>query len=127
VMRTLDVFLLTSFGEGIPNVALEAQWAGTPVVATQAGGVAEALALGESGWIVDPPDADRLARCVSWMLGDAGARAQAQTAGPELIQARFGLRRMIDETVKAYDLRRPAIVGSGCRDADLVGAAASPS
>ena len=127
VMRTLDVFLLTSFGEGIPNVALEAQWAGTPVVATQAGGVAEALALGESGWIVDPPDADRLARCVSWMLGDAGARAQAQTAGPQLIQARFGLRRMIDETVKAYDLRRPAIVGSGCRDADLVGAAASPS
>ena len=127
VMRTLDVFLLTSFGEGIPNVALEAQWAGTPVVATQAGGVAEALALGESGWIVDPPDADRLARCVSWMLGDAGARAQAQTAGPELIQERFGLQRMIDETVKAYDLRRPAIGGSGCHDADLVGAAASPS
>jgi len=29
--------------------------------------------------------------------------------------------------VQAYNLRRPAISGSGCRDADLLGAAASPS
>ena len=127
VMWSLDVFLLTSYGEGVPNVVLEAQWAGTPVIATKAGGVAEALELGISGWIVDPPDADQLARHVSWLLGDPGARAQAQTAGPELIQARFGLPRMIAETVQAYNLRRPAINGSGCRDADLLGAAASPS
>jgi len=43
LMRSLDVFLLTSHGEGVLNVVLEAQWAGTPVVATKAGGVAEAL------------------------------------------------------------------------------------
>lgn len=109
VMRTLDVFLLTSFGEGVPNVVLEAQWAGTPVVATKAGGVAEALDLEKSGWIVDPPDPDRLARLVSGLLGDCGARARARTAGPELIRSRFGLQRMIDETIQAYDLCRPAI------------------
>jgi glycosyltransferase involved in cell wall biosynthesis len=111
VMRALDVFLLTSYGEGVPNVVLEAQWAGTPVVATRAGGVSEALDLGMSGWIVDPPDADQLAGCVSWLLGDPGARAQARSAGPELIRARFGLQRMIDETAQAYDLRRQAISG----------------
>jgi glycosyltransferase involved in cell wall biosynthesis len=127
VMRSLDVFLLTSYGEGVPNVVLEAQWAGTPVVATKAGGVAEALELGISGWIVDPPDADRLARCVSWLLGDSGARAQAQTAGPELIRALFGLQRMIDETVRSYDLCRPAISGRRRSDADLLGAATGPS
>jgi len=131
VMRALDVFLLTSYGEGVPNVVLEAQWAGTPVVATKAGGVAEALELGVSGWIVDPPDADRLARRVGWLLGDTGARAQARIAGPELIRARFGLERMIDETVQAYDLRRLAIGGRRPDDADsprtLLGAAASPS
>ena len=131
VMRALDVFLLTSYGEGVPNVVLEAQWAGTPVVATKAGGVAEALELGVSGWIVDPPDADRLARRVGWLLGDPGARAQARTAGPELIRARFGLERMIDETVQAYNLQRLAIGGRRPDDADsprtLLGAAASPS
>jgi glycosyltransferase involved in cell wall biosynthesis len=117
VMRTLDVFLLTSYGEGIPNVVLEAQWAGTPVVVTKAGGVAEALDPGTSGWVVDPPDADRLARCVSWLLGDAGARARARTSGPELIRARFGLQRMIDETVRSYGLRRSAASGSRPVDA----------
>jgi glycosyltransferase involved in cell wall biosynthesis len=118
VMRALDVFLLTSYGEGVPNVVLEAQWAGTPVVATKAGGVREAVDPGVSGWIVDPPEADRLARCVSWLLGDPAARAQAQTAGPELIRARFGLQRMIDETVQAYGLRRSATDATHGRDAD---------
>jgi glycosyltransferase involved in cell wall biosynthesis len=131
VMRALDVFLLTSYGEGVPNVVLEAQWAGTPVVATKAGGVAEALELGESGWIVDPPDADRLARCVGWLLADPSARAQARIAGPELIRTRFGPQRMIDETVQAYDLYRVAIGGSRRGDAAslnaVIGAAASLS
>jgi len=110
---------------------LEAQWAGTPVVATKAGGVAEALEQGVSGWIVDPPDADRLARCVTWLLGDHGARAQARTAGPELIRARFGLQRMIEETVQAYDLWRSATTESRRGDAasldPMVGTAASLS
>jgi glycosyltransferase involved in cell wall biosynthesis len=131
VMRSLDVFLLTSYGEGVPNVVLEAQWAGTPVVATKAGGIAEALELGVSGWIVDPPEAGRLAHHVSWLLGDAAARARARAAGPELIRARFGLQRMIDETVQAYDLCRPAIgENRGCESpipSAMLGAAASLS
>jgi glycosyltransferase involved in cell wall biosynthesis len=131
VMRALDVFLLTSYGEGVPNVVLEAQWAGTSVVTTNAGGVAEALEPEVSGWIVEPPDADRLAQRVSWLLGNPGARARARTAGPELIRARFGLQRMIDETMQAYDLRRPLIGESGRGDAaslsTMVGAAVRPS
>ena len=130
-MRALDVFLLTSYGEGVPNVVLEAQWAGTSVVTTNAGGVAEALEPEVSGWIVEPPDADRLAQRVSWLLGNPGARARARTAGPELIRARFGLQRMIDETMQAYDLRRPLIGESGRGDAaslsTMVGAAVRPS
>jgi len=122
VMRALDVFLLTSYGEGVPNVVLEAQWAGTPVVATKAGGVEEALDPGMSGWIVDPPDADRLAQCVSWLLADPSAQAQARFAGPELIRTRFGLQRMINETVQAYDLRRVASGESRRGDADSLGA-----
>jgi glycosyltransferase involved in cell wall biosynthesis len=122
VMRALDAFLLTSYGEGVPNVVLEAQWAGTPVVTTNAWGVAEALEPGVSGWIVEPPDADRLAQRVTWLLLDPVARARAQTAGPELIRARFGLQRMIDETVLASDLRRPLIGGSRSGDADSLDA-----
>jgi glycosyltransferase involved in cell wall biosynthesis len=104
VMRALDVFLLTSFGEGVPNVVLEAQWAGTPVVATQAGGVAEAIDLGASGWVVDPPEADRLAARVCRLLSDPAARAVARTAGPAFVRSRFGLQRMVHETLAVFGL-----------------------
>jgi glycosyltransferase involved in cell wall biosynthesis len=40
----IDVFLMTSDVEGTPNVVLEAQWSGVPVVALAVGGIAEAIA-----------------------------------------------------------------------------------
>jgi hypothetical protein len=80
---------------------------------------------------VDPPEADRLARCVGWLLADPSARAQARIAGPELIRTRFGLQRMINETVQAYDLRRVTSGESRRGDAaslgPTVGTAASQS
>jgi glycosyltransferase involved in cell wall biosynthesis len=110
-MRAFDVFLLTSYGEGVPNVVLEAQWAGTPVVATAAGGVAEALDPGVSGWVVDPADPARLADRVNWLLANPEMRASARCAGPRFVQARFGLKRMIDETIAAYDLAHSGAAG----------------
>ncbi len=104
-MRAMDVFLLTSSGEGIPNVVLEAQWVGTPVVATEAGGVGEAIDPEASGWIVDPPDPGALARRIIWLLGDPDARARARIAGPALVRQRFGMQRMIEETLQAFRLR----------------------
>ena len=101
-LSALDVFLLTSFKEGTPNVVLEAQHVGTPVIAVEAGGTREALEEGRTGWIVDPPDAAGLADRVCALLDDAGLRAACLTAGPAFIQARFGLDRMVDETLAAY-------------------------
>ena len=49
-MSIMDVFLLASFGEGLPNVLLEAQWVGTPVVVTDVGGAKEAVEPGVTGW-----------------------------------------------------------------------------
>lgn len=104
MMQAFDVFLLTSYGEGLPNVVLEAQWAGTPVVVTDAGGAAEALNPGVTGWVVDAPDPDELAGRVVALLQDAALRSRARAAGPAWIRERFGMRRMIQETIRAYDL-----------------------
>lgn len=49
---TFDIFLNTSDGEGVPVTIMEAQAAGLPVVATDAGGTAEIVHDGRNGAIV---------------------------------------------------------------------------
>jgi glycosyltransferase involved in cell wall biosynthesis len=101
-LSAMDVLLLTSSGEGLPNVVLEAQWVGTPVVATNAGGTAEAVEPGVTGWIVDAADSRMLAAAVNRLLDDPPLRRRCLTSGPDLVKRRFGVARMIDETMAAY-------------------------
>lgn len=103
-MRLMDVFLLTSFGEGVPNVVLEAQYAGIPVVATNAGGTAETVQEGSTGWIEYSDEAQQLADRVTWLLREVGVRAQCRIAGPAFVRSQFGLKRMIDQTLAVYDI-----------------------
>jgi glycosyltransferase involved in cell wall biosynthesis len=51
-LRSLDVFVLPSRAEGLPNVVLEAAACGVPVVATEAPGLSDAAA----GAVLVPPD-----------------------------------------------------------------------
>jgi len=55
------VFLLTSLYEGLPNVLIESQILGTPIVATDSpGGTAEVLENGKAGLLADTKDAQKL-------------------------------------------------------------------
>jgi glycosyltransferase involved in cell wall biosynthesis len=74
----MDVFVLSSREEGIPNALLEAMAAGRPCVATAVGGTPEVLRDGATGWLVPPADPGALADA----LADALARpAEARRRG----------------------------------------------
>jgi glycosyltransferase involved in cell wall biosynthesis len=60
----LDLLVLPSFTEGMPNVVLEAFAAGVPVVATAVGGTPEVIEEGVSGYLVPPGNAGVLAQRV---------------------------------------------------------------
>ena len=75
IIGALDVMVLPSFSEGMPNVLLEAFAYGTPVVATRVGGVPDMVSDGRSGWLVPAGDAAKLAAALSEALED---RAEAQ-------------------------------------------------
>ena len=52
LLAAMDVFVLSSREEGIPNALLEAMAAGRPSVVTDVGGNREVLTDGDTGWIV---------------------------------------------------------------------------
>jgi glycosyltransferase involved in cell wall biosynthesis len=60
-LRSLDVFVLPSRSEGLPNVVLEAAACGVPVVATKAPGIEGAA---EGALLVEPDDVDALASAI---------------------------------------------------------------
>jgi glycosyltransferase involved in cell wall biosynthesis len=103
----MDVFVLTSSGEGLPNVLIEAQAMGTAVVCTAAGGAPEAVADGLTGTVVQRRDAAAIAEAVLALAVDRAALARARREGPRFVATKFGMARMIAETLEVYGIDLP--------------------
>ena len=76
-----DVFVLSSRSEGFPVSVLEAMAAGLPVVATDVGGVAVAVVVGETGFLVPAADSEALARALERLVLDGELRRRLGAAG----------------------------------------------
>ena len=61
-----DIVVLSSVSEGFPYSIVEAMMAGKAIVATDVGGVSEAL--GPAGIVIPPQDPERLARAICYLL-----------------------------------------------------------
>lgn len=102
VMAAATAVLLASRQEGTPNVLLEAQWLGCPVVATKAGGAADAVSHDRTGLLLDVGDIDGLTEALLSLLLDQSRRTRLSEAAPAFIAGRFGLDRMVEETLAVY-------------------------
>ena len=79
--RTAHMFVHASLTEGLPAVLIEAMASGTPVVATDVGGVSAVLEDGAAGLLVPPEDVDSFVEAVLRLSDDAGLREQLVTHG----------------------------------------------
>jgi glycosyltransferase involved in cell wall biosynthesis len=103
-MADMDLLLLTSRAEGLPNVLVEAQAVGTPVVTTRVGGAPECVRHGLTGWILTAEDPDLIAQTVVELLHDHEWRKKARAKGPEFVRNSFNLDRVIEETIALYQV-----------------------
>jgi glycosyltransferase involved in cell wall biosynthesis len=101
-LAALDVFVLTSDREGCPNVILEAMACGRAVVTTDAGGAGEVVRDGVTGYVVPRGDRAALTERVLALLEDAALRERIGRAARLDVEERFGLDRMVTETVRLY-------------------------
>ena len=102
ILAGAHVFVLTSRSEGLPLTVLEAMRAGLPVVATNVGGVCEAVVDGESGFLVPAGDVPVLAGCLERLAADAGLRSRVGASGRERFERFFRAERMLTEIRDVY-------------------------
>lgn len=74
IYASLDLFLMTSLTEGLPNTVLEAMALKVPVVSTAVAGVPELVEHGETGFLAPIRDIEGLSRLVVELLSDSALR-----------------------------------------------------
>jgi len=100
-LALMDVFVLSSYLEGLGTSVLDAQAAGVPVVATETGGVPEMIASGDNGWLVPPRDSAALAGAVADALAHPEERARRAARARETVR-RFSLDATVEATLAVY-------------------------
>jgi glycosyltransferase involved in cell wall biosynthesis len=98
------VFVLSTFYEAFPISILEAMRAGLPVVATNVGGIPEAVSDGFSGFLVPPSRDDLMAESLERLFIDPSLRDQFGRNGREIFLERFTDKQMIVRTLEVYGL-----------------------
>ena len=108
--RLMGVVMLTSRHEGLPNVLLEAQSLGIPVVAPDVGGMSEVVEQGITGWTIRDADAESLAERVVHCLSNQDWRRLAVERAPVFVRERFGIPTMLRRNLEVYGIEQePAV------------------
>ena len=96
------VMALTSLQETQPMAVIEAMAAGKPVVATRVGGVADLIADGRTGFVVESGDQDALVQRLESLLSNEGLRRRIGRLAREAASGRFRIAIVASKYVEVY-------------------------
>jgi glycosyltransferase involved in cell wall biosynthesis len=100
--RILDVVVIPSYSEGLPNVLLEAMAIGVPVVSTEVGAVGEVM-NGMSINMVPPGDSTALAKRITRFLSEPDLVRLSVAQGKAIIASRYNPAARARNLVDLYD------------------------
>jgi glycosyltransferase involved in cell wall biosynthesis len=98
----MDICVLPTYREGLPNVCLEASARRIPVVATRIPGCVDAVEDGVTGLLVPPRDPESLAGALRRLILDPDLRRRLGEAGRRFVQARFSEDTVCDLLMSEY-------------------------
>lgn len=88
--------------EGVPQVILQAMFAGCPVVATNAGGIPDIVVHGKTGLLVPPEDPGQLGMAILQTLGNAASSERQTERAFEYVLANHTLDVMGEKILRVY-------------------------
>jgi len=95
--------LVSSWGEGMGTAVLEALALRRPVVATTAGGLPEVVRHLHNGLLVAPRDPDALARAIATLLADPPLARRLAADGRKTVETKFTAEKMTADTLAIYN------------------------
>jgi len=99
VLSIADLFMLPSEMESFGLAAIEALSCEVPVLASQVGGLPEAVIDGECGYLLKPDDIDGMIEAGIQLLSDDERRRQMGLEGRRWVMTRFH----VSQIVKRYE------------------------
>jgi glycogen synthase len=106
LLRQASVCVVPSRWENLPYACLEAMACGRAVVASRTGGLAEAIADGVDGLLVEPGDPAALAEAVSRLLDDPPLAERLGGAARAAVQRHFAAAAVAEQTARLYESAR---------------------
>ena len=102
LLSLMDVFVMPSLQEGLGTAALEAMAAAKPVIASNVGGLSEAVVDGRTGFLVAPGEAAALARAILQLMNDPGKMSALASNAGKHVRDRFSCEAMVEGTIAVY-------------------------
>ncbi len=92
----MDIFVLPSLWEGMPNALIEAMAAGKAVVTTDFASAREIINSDRLGILVPPQDSSAIARSIASLLRDTTRSRRLGEAARETVRSRFSITRTVE-------------------------------
>jgi len=103
LLALLDIFMMASLNEGTPLAILEAMATGTPVIATDVGGISEQVIDGETGILLPPKDSGALVKACRYLLSNAELQKKLGKAGCEHVKTSYSLKSCVRKHRELYE------------------------
>jgi len=99
----MDIFVLCSYSECLPNALLEAMACGCSVVASSVGGIPEVIGRNERGLLFPAGDVDALAAQLTKLILDDRLRRDLGTRAAAYVREQFNVGRFSAAMVYLYE------------------------
>lgn len=102
VYQAVDLFVLPSLSENLPNTIMEAMACGVPSVGFHVGGIPEMIDHQQNGYVAQLKDADDLARGLHWVLDEADWSALSSNALKK-VASHYSQQSVAMRYIKVYE------------------------
>jgi glycosyltransferase involved in cell wall biosynthesis len=102
ILASINIFVMPSIAEGLPNALLEAMAMGKPIVTTEVGGIPEIVKNGFNGLLVPPRDTLSLSKAIKELISNDRLAAKLGQAARDLVHDNLSIKAIAQKWQSLY-------------------------